>query len=252
MKNILPSLGVIYATGLSLGCTEPLDPSYSEIRARTCQSVASTLEFEETNPDLAVYAEQYKNMAPEDKAKMTWAQVRARLTADDSKYLKLGRSMKNGGILFGVDIDGNPIIADGGGEPIMKGMTYADTRKAVYGEKGDETGYEMFPYTVTGSAEVEAYMDATGKPFVFSTELTNEDFSIAPKRYILTNLGRIPIGKKWRSSWLDHSESYDTAESVPPMVYFNTGLDAQYLVQANKRYPSHPRRGVRRLLRVKD
>lgn len=82
-----------------------------------------------------------------DRDKCSWQEIESRLLRNNGRYLKLAVAMEKGGILFGVDKDGNPLIADGGDGLMLTGMDYHGVRRAVYyDESGDNsTGYEMFP-----------------------------------------------------------------------------------------------------------
>lgn len=172
------------------------------------------------------------------QTKCTWEEIRNRLLANGGRYLALAQAMEQGGELFGVDKDGNPLISDRGDEPIMKGMNYKNTRDRVLYKHDDKdsivrsedgqpvsTGYEMFPYSreYNKSDEILQYETHTGKPFVKS-----------------------PDGKEWRSSWLESDEN----PSWPRFVCFNPYYGNATVSDDFPRV-GFPGRGVRRLLRVK-
>ena len=139
----------------------------------------------------------------------------------------LACDMVEGGLLFGVDKEGNPLFADGGLEPIICGLNYDDTLNAVMFMKrnGKEmsTGYEMFPYSglYEKSDEILAFEAATGEPFIRSED-----------------------GKKSKGSWLA------AQEVVGRRIEFDPEVGGATLGDGVKRDKS-PRIGVRRLLRVK-
>lgn len=206
------------------------------------QALAGARESVEVDPRLAAFKEDYDNSEnPTLREKCSWAEIQTRLLANEGHYLALAQAMEQGGILFGVDAQGNPLIADRGDEPIMKGMNYKNTRDRVLykhtsndkdgtmilgeDQKPISTGYEMFPYVepYDKSEEILQYEAHTGEPFVKS-----------------------PNGTEWRSSWAESGEN----PSWPRAVSFRP--DDGY---ASVSYASPMRefdlRGVRRLLRVK-
>lgn len=132
------------------------------------------------NPDLARFKADYDRWPDKAKQKCTWDKVQRRFLANDSRYLRLAVAMEQGGVLFGVDQQGNPLVADGGNEPILKGENYQNARKKVMFKKNetgydDRTGYELFPYKkITGqpcmSLEISDFQHFTCKPFVVITK----------------------------------------------------------------------------------
>lgn len=204
------------------------------------QPEAAQPEAAELDPRLKTFKADYDSDASL-KGKITWQEIKARLLANNGHYLALAQAMEQGGVLFGVDKSGNPLIADRGDEPIMKGMSYKDTRDRVlykhdrYDRDGqmqrDEsgqpisTGYEMFPYipNYDKSPEITDYETHTGKPFVKS-----------------------PKGGEFRSSWAESGE----APSWPRFVRFNPGFGSANVDSGYPQLEAY-NRGVRRLLRVK-
>jgi hypothetical protein len=182
-----------------------------------------------------VYKSQYEKMDAYSKSRCSWKELVGRLLADGGKYLSLAEGLNEHGVLFGVDLDGNPLFADGGEEPIMTGMNYVDTRNRVFykydgenikkeGEKPVRTGYEMFPCCVgAAGSEIRMFEAVTGKPFVKSLN-----------------------GKGWRSSWLESGE-------MPPWPWYAYFRSKHGDVVVRNAGPQKPdaRRGVRRLLRVR-
>ena len=200
----------------------------------------AVIETVEADPYLARYAAQYQRMSEEDKGRMTWQEIKERLEANESRYLNLAKAMEQGGVLFGVDRAGNPLIADAGDEPIMKGMNYWNTREAVYGKAGEETGYEMFKVTIGDyekTEEICAYEKATGKPFVFCPETDKEG-------------KKIPEKKRWKSSWLDNRPNVDKTLSKTLTLCFNPHSGKTCMFNDDSSMEDVNRRGVRRLLRV--
>lgn len=204
-------------------------------------AVRITSESVEVDLRLATFKADYDSNAAL-KAKIKWQEIEARLLANNGYYLVLAQAMEQGGVLFGVDKAGNPLIADKGDEPIMGGMSYKDTRDRVlykhdrYDIDGQmqrdaagqpvPTEYEMFGYIpdYNKSPEITDYESHTGKPFVKS-----------------------PNGDEWRSSWVESGEN----PSWPRNVRFNPRVGyacVRYDASRNGGF----NRGVRRLLRVKQ
>lgn len=185
------------------------------------------------------FENQYRRLTAEHKALCTWNKVRARLLNNNGRYLALADKMNLGGVLFGVDIQGNPLFADDGEEPIMTDLNYGDTRKKVYlndpqgqWEADNMSGYEMFPYAggedgYDKSYEILAFERFTEKPFVVS-----------------------PNRDEWRSSWLESGEN----PTGPRRVVFHPDFPdfAHTRVYGDDPESHSPARGVRRLLRVKE
>jgi len=178
---------------------------------------------------IARFKAQYEGLEPEYKADCSWHEVESRLLANDSHFLKLVEAMNQGGVFFGVDKDGNPLIADGGVEPIMTGMNYADTREAVMFKKIEgkqaPTGYELFPYSgdYKKSDEMLAFEKSTNEPFIRSGNK-----------------------KEWRGSWLESGE-----KSVRPRLADFGPVRGRAYVDYGSPRNSYPLLGARRLLRVK-
>ncbi len=182
-------------------------------------------ESAEIDPRLTRYNEMYNKWDEADKKRAPWKFVQARLLNKD--YLAKAEALHLGGVLFGIDEAGNPLVADGGVEPIMTGKNYANARKAVMGEKKTPTGYIMFPYTepYSKSPEMLAFEKFTGEPFVRSEDK-----------------------QTWRSSWLDSGEN-DANVGFARVSYFRPA-DRKAGVKPGYANAEGDRRGVRRLLRV--
>ncbi len=188
------------------------------------------------DPRLQRYRTQYEFLFdPSLKAKCLWIEIKDRLLAKDGKFLKLAEGMVEGGVLFGVDDNGNPLFADGGEEPIMKGMSYSDTRNRVLyqydgykmkkeGGQAVPTGYEMFPHTGHNgkSAEIIMFERTMNRPFIQSAN------------------------DKWCSSWLESGE--DPTSSG--FALYNPSIEHVEITDYEDNADS-AERGVRRLLRVK-
>lgn len=127
-------------------------------------AVSDARDSAETDQCLAIFKADYDSDLAL-KEKITWQEIETRLLANNGYYLALAQEMEQEGILFGVDKDGNPLIADRGDEPIFKGMNYHDTlARVLYKHKREDkydrygrmqrdeagqsipAGYEMFPY----------------------------------------------------------------------------------------------------------
>lgn len=218
-----------------------LAPEVSLVRDQV-RGKAHPLESADADPRLAVFQADYEKDATL-KGKILWVEIRNRLLANNGRYLALALAMEQGGELFGVDAEGNPLICDRGDEPIMKGMNYQNTRARVLyqhahgqmivdkgGQPALRTGYEMFPMPpyyssdYDKSPEVLQYEAHTGKPFV-----------------------KDPNEREWRSSWLESGET----RSWIRVVDFSPskgGAGGDVDSPGN----AHPSRGVRRLLRVRN
>ena len=138
------------------------------------------------DPRLASFLTHYDRWSAADKAKCSWPEVKARLLGNGSEDLKRAEAMPEGVILFGVDEQGNPLIANGGPGPVLTDMNYADTRKAVRLTEEDgkqvPTGYEM----LSAEAEIRAYEAFTGRPVVQPVE-----------------------GKEWAGIWRESGDNPD-------------------------------------------
>lgn len=195
----------------------------------------------EVDPRLARYKEQYNGSGNPKLKAVPWSTIQARILEDESFQLRAALDLEQGGELFGIDKEGNPLISDGGDEPVMKGMNYPDTRARVrfkhtsndkagtmiQGEHGQpiSTGYEMFGYVepYEKSDEIKQYESHTGKHFVQS-----------------------PSKKEWRSSWLESGENL----SLPRGVYSGPDREDSRVRYGGPQFVGD-NRGVRRLLRVK-
>ncbi len=180
-------------------------------------------------PALARFKADYERWSAKDKAKAPWEEVQERLLANEGYKLKRASAMNEGGVLFGIDSEGKFLVADGGLEPIMTGMNYADIREAVRFAKDDKgkktsTGYEMFGYTgkFDKSPEMLAFEAFTGQPFVKS-----------------------PSGREWRFSWLESGDNFH----LPRNAGFNP-VFGRVLVGHDYPVFSPSLLGTRRLLRV--
>ena len=206
------------------------------------KETSASVDVATEEPRLQRYSVQYKDWGGGLKARCSWKEIKDRLLAQNGLYLALAEGMNEKGVLFGVDSENNPLFADGGEEPIMTGMDYANTRNRVlYEFQGDsmkqedgkpvKTGYEMFPYRgeYDKSDEIQMFEATTGKPFVKS-----------------------PNGAEWCSSWLESGDNPGSKEnpSLPRYAYFNPS-DGYVNVDLDDPQRYRPRRGVRRLLRVK-
>lgn len=177
------------------------------------------------NPALARYHVDYAKWDAGMKAKCTWEEVSKRLLANNGHFLQLVLAMHQGGVLFGVDEHGNPLVADKGKDPMDLphcGLNYPNTLQAVMftkNEKGEDvsTGYEMFPETY-----IRKFEESSGHRFVASNN-----------------------GREWRGAWLDSGENpgWPRDASFSP-VYQVVGVFSVYPRNG------YPYRGVRRLLRV--
>ena len=144
---------------------------------------------------LASCKAQYERWSAADKDRCPWAQVKGRLLANNSEDLHRAETMEGGAILFGADKHGNPLIVNGGPEPILTNMNYTNTRNAVrFTEKDGKqvpTGYEM----LSDEEEIRAFEAFTGKPVVQPSE------------------GFVPSSQDngWRGIWRESGDNPDWA-----------------------------------------
>lgn len=185
---------------------------------------------------LVSYRVDYDRWAKQDKKKCPWKKIKRMLLSHENFYLGRAEAMVKGGVLFGIDAECNPLIADSGHEPIMTNMNYSDTRRAVYfadAECQQPTGYEMFPYAgnCSRSLEIYAFEKFTGRPFVVS----------------LSRYG-------WQSAWLENGEKpiYNPrVAGFSPEFGSGRGSSTSYVGTCNPK-DKCPERGTRRLLRLKE
>lgn len=193
----------------------------------------------EVNPRLTKYKEQYDGSGNSKLKNVPWATIQDRILEDEDFQLRAALDLEQGGELFGIDKEGNPLISDGGDEPVVKGMNYPDTRARVHfkhtsndkagtmiqGEDGQpiSTGYEMFGYVepYNKSDEIEQYEAHAGKKFVQNS-------------------------KEYRSSWLESGKNPSWPRDVG-----SGPRNAASRVYDDAPKDVYPTRGVRRLLRVK-
>ncbi len=140
-------------------------------------------EKEPEDPRLRCYRADYDRWEDYFKSICSWDEIEKRLMSNDWRYLDLAEKMHEGGVLFGVDFNGNPLFADGGEEPIMTDMNYFDARNAVYFTEKDgrkvPTGYSMFPYIgeCSKSPEITLFESFTCNPFIKSAKGIEARFS---------------------------------------------------------------------------
>lgn len=199
-------------------------------------------EFVETDPRLSYYHEQWKQLNPQRKGSTTWKEVARRLLNNkpegvDRLYIDLAKNMKGGGILIGVDKEGNPLIADKGKDPLEFGPDFCDKtyegaiKAALFttDAQGKEVanGYEFFEdQNFSPSDEMRAFKEATGHLFVEPGEANTDPYA-------------------WRGIWLKSK-----VPSSPRLADF-LRADSKVLVSVEDSEFRNPLLGVRRLLRVR-
>lgn len=212
------------------------------IRANTSGEVAEVLKRHDTGsekvevlPFLKRYHEMYTRWSEEDKKRASWKFVQERLLNKD--YIEKSLTLHKGGVLFGLDEAGNPLVADGGVKGIMHCRNYADTRKAVMGEENNPTGYVLFPYkgSYKKSEEIIAFERFTGEPFV-RVEHTNHQW--------YQHLNRLPS-----SAWLESGENPENHGLVRVAISDPNWYEG-VRVFTDKATIAFDNRGVRRLLRI--
>lgn len=173
---------------------------------------------------LARYKANYDRLTQEFPANLrglSWEEIASRLVANSGLLLSRAEAMN--GVLFGVDKEGKAVFAPEQKEPELKGMNYTKSRDTVMFETDKQTdrktptSYELFDEVL-----IQMFEQFTGHPVVASED-----------------------GKEWRSIWLESGEKPGWAR----FAYFSPdyGLTGVYATDSRN---VHPRRSVRRLLRV--
>lgn len=202
-------------------------------------------EIMEENPRLQRFVEHYKRWPADEKTKCTWENIRERLLANNGHYLALAEAMAEGGLLFGIDVEGNPLVADGGTEPIFKDMNYLDARRAVLFKDQactESTGYEMFPVSVNNDFDfMEKYRYKNPKDK--SKEIL--DFEIFLDKDLGVFIGATTENAS-KGSWLESGDEVESAyyAHLNPGA-FHTNVFRQ---DPDEHFPDV---GVRRLLRIR-
>jgi len=168
--------------------------------ADTAQQAKTTGQPEEELDEtllLSRYQEQYEKLPEEIKTRCSWEEVQERLLANNSEMLKRATGLRRGGILFGVDSNGEALFKDDGSIPLKYGFPSScppeEERKIIrvrsveeakrtywanYFEirrHAHENGYELFPHGESPqgkpvfSDEMNQAEAATGEQFVCST-----------------------------------------------------------------------------------
>lgn len=200
---------------------------------------ASSLEEGIDEIRLNSYKENYSKWLEVEKSQCSWEEVKTRLLANNGKYFRLAEKLQDRGILFGIDAEGNPLIADGGDDPVLRGRLYSESRVIVL-----DSGYELFPSSADDeskfeknlqkSAEIVTYERFTGKPFISSN-------IVMPK---FTN----PLPSQRVAAWLESGKNPRTAK----MIQYSPESGACHIFEKGTSHESKNRnRGTKRLLRLK-
>jgi len=110
------------------------------------------------------YRFMYQNWQPQEKKRAKWNFVENRLLTGEN--LARAVSLRLGGILFGLDRKGNPMIADGGVNPVYLADTYRRTWELM-----NKNGYGFFDDRENWcfddlDKEIPKFERFTGEPFV--------------------------------------------------------------------------------------
>lgn len=193
----------------------------------------ATIDDSESDEHLKVWRADYDKWDQAMKSRYPWAHVRNRLLTDTAENGEPLLEAANGlvePVFFGMDIEGNPLFADGKmntRDLPYCGLTYEETMEAVCFKKDSDgkqvkTGYRMFQITEDDnkSPEILQFENFIGAPFVNSGEI-----------------------REFVSSWV---ESRNVGR--PQFIRCNPFNGEANIYSVNAEY-SNPNRGVRRLLR---
>jgi hypothetical protein len=182
------------------------------------------------------------------RSRISWKNLQKRLVADNARYLKLAADMLGGGLLIGVDKEGNPLFADAGNELGFRGMTYHDARNRVlYKHSGTQmimcdgepvsTGYELFK---PAKQSVINMHDHKRRRFNIVSKEMKQYEAAAGTKFVLSERGG------FAGSWLESG-----AKPVLPQVAECAAGGSHVVIRRWDSGDHTPNIGVRRLLRVK-
>lgn len=192
------------------------------------------------DPKLLDFKRNFDRLNPKFRSRCSWAEVSRRLLANGGKYLALAKAMSNGGILFGIDQNGNPLFTDESkySPYIFTNMDYKNTRKKVLYQHDESetmiideagqplpTGYEMFSCSDDRkkSEEILQYESTIGHFITSAFGVSDNDL------------------------WLESGDN----PSFANVIKFNPKTQKTYIARDNADY-NFRCRGCRRLLRVKE
>ena len=183
------------------------------------------------------YRFMYQNWQPQEKKRAKWNFVENRLLRKDN--LAKAASLHLGGILFGIDEKGNPMVADGGLGPVYLENTYAATYKAMM-----ENGYEFFDFNyLPGDEIVPAEYTRKFEIFTGAQFIEHEDHNYTLSIWADSGpcSGRNKDGSHWS---MENAGVFHFRPNYQRPGYYIRGDRGQV-------YFSHPEFGVRRLFRAK-
>ncbi len=157
----------------------------------------------------------------------SWEEVRRRLLNEEQQYLTRIVRMKIRGVFFGFDLNGDPLVADGGVEPAMLGENYGLSRLATFDE-----GYEMF----NDEGELEMFENFSGIRHSEGSFATWLESGMEPEKvYVDWMKGKVPMAR--------------IAGGVPVQV---SNENPSFVSDTFPAKFASPYLGTRRLLRIKD
>jgi hypothetical protein len=117
---------------------------------------------------IVAYEAQYSRLPDDIRSRCTFDEFKSRLTANENHYLELAVGLRSGGELVYIDEEGNPVLREGGLEPVLKGLSYNETRETLYGKEYEE-GNPHYGYAMPNSVnEIKAIERITRNPFIAS------------------------------------------------------------------------------------
>jgi hypothetical protein len=107
--------------------------------------------IDEIKNHLKRFESEYQELSAGVQERCSWEQVDNRLRGNNFFYLEKVLEMEGGGLLFGVDLQGNPLFIDNGSKPYLgenkKGLTFQEAQAYT------EEPYEMIEMVVNGEGE---------------------------------------------------------------------------------------------------
>lgn len=208
------------------------EPSTSE----PVEAAQVQVENVEVDPRLTKFAEMYMKWSRVSKNRMKWERVQTALLANHGELINTVNEIPNGAIMFGADLNGNILFANGGLKPMFLGIDYEDAVNAV-----KELGMELFPFK-------SKYYEARDAVYNDKGDEQNEFESFTGHLIVCDDGGNMGM-----ATWLKGNEGkYDKiglrrlSKPISPTLRFGCSLDVDFIEAKGD-----TRCGVRALLRAK-